>query len=248
VRKWLLLAALIFPVSGNAQTVNFKVQLDYDNTGCTTGNNCSADVFRAVCPGADAANCPQFVANSSSFTSLNSTVTTTQTVTASNTHFISIDAGAAPNNLAYSTLYVYAVRNAFLADPSHPGGTAQVNVATPAGIHTAILNWSSAACRTSSPCTLQVYRATCTSPTTCPSYPGSAWTALSMVTGLTSTDSAQGTSWQYQDNGSALAGSTTFAWVATCSYQGSSTSSPASTMWVGTTGVGKTVIIKKEIK
>jgi hypothetical protein len=242
--RFLLPFLLSLPVL--AQSVNFKVQLDYDNPACYTGNNCSADVFRAICT--DPANCPIYSGNAAAFTLLNSTVTTTQTVTASNTHFVSLDAGATPNALAYNTLYTYAVRNTFLSDPSNPGGTAQVNVQTPAGIHTAILNWSSAACRTGSLCNLQVYRAVCTSTTSCPAYPGSAWTALSMVSGLTSTPSAQGTTWQYQDNGSSLSGSTTFAWLATCSYQGASASSPASTMWIGTTGVGKTILIKKEIK
>lgn len=235
-------------LSASAQSVNFKVQLDYDNPVCYIGNNCSADVFRAVCPGNNGINCPVYAGSPSAFTLINSTVTTTQTVTASNTHFVSMDAGGSPNNLAYNTLYVYAVRNTFLADPSSPGGTAQVNVQTPTGVHSAVLNWSSAACNTLSPCNLQVYRATCTSTTSCPAYPGSAWTALSMVTGLAPTVGAQGTTWQYQDNGGALSGSTTFAWVATCSYQGATTSSTASTMWIGTTGVGKTILIKKEIK
>ena len=229
---------------GTSVPVNFKVQLDYDNSQCVTGNNCSADVFRATC--GTSSSCPNFVKDQTPFTKL--AVTTTQTVTAANTHFVSIDTGG---TLAYNTTYAYAVRNTFLANSSNPGGAAQISVTTPTGVHKAILNWSNAACRTASPCTLQVYRAVCSSSTNCPAYSAgnSAWTALNMTNGLVPTVGVQGTSWQYSDNDAALTGSTTFVWVATNSYQGAGTVSPASTGWSGTTSVGKEIkVIKVEVK
>ena len=62
-----------------------------------------------------------------------------------------------------------------------------------------------------------------------------------MSVGLTSTIGTQSTSWQYVDNDSALIGSTTYVWVATNAYSGSSNSSAASTPWSGTTSVGRSI-------
>jgi hypothetical protein len=212
--------------------VNFHVQLDFDNASCITGNNCNAVVYRMICTGATS-NCPVYPAGTFSQV----TGTLTQNTTASNTHFTFLDT----SNLAYSTLYAYVVTNAFLANPSTPSGPAQVTLLTPTGVHSAILNYSNASCRTASPCTLQIFRAQCTSPTTCPTYASgsTAWKALNMSSGLIPTVGVQGTSWQYTDSDVALTGNTTYTWVATNSYSGAVTSSPASTPWSGTTTVGR---------
>jgi hypothetical protein len=231
-----------------AGTVGFKIQLDFDNPQCTSGNNCSANVYRATCTSATV--CPVYNNSPGAFAKLS--LTTTQTVTASNTHFVSLDAGAAPSPLAYNQNYAYAVTNSFLAYPSSSSSATQITVLTPTGAHQAVLNYSNASCRTSSPCNLQVYRVMCASSSSCPAYtPGdSAWKALNMAAGLVPTVGTQGTSWQYTDQDAALAGSTSYAWVATCSYVGASTASPASTPWIGTTGAGiiKVHVPSKESK
>jgi hypothetical protein len=233
----LILLLLSTSVSLLAQTT-FKVQLDWDNNGCTSGGyQCDGQIYRAVCSNM---TCPVYNTQPTAFTKLSGTVI--QTVTTSNTHFTFTDTGTSPNpSLPYAVWIAYAVTNSFQANPSSTSTSTQIQLQTPTGAHQAILNWSSTACTSSFPCTIQVYRATCSSSTSCPSYPGTAWTALNMSVGLASTPVAQNTTWQYTDNDSKLVGSTTFAWLATVSYQGASTSSPASTVWIGTTGVGKTI-------
>lgn len=232
-------------VPGSNVVAKFSIKLQYDNPACITGNTCNAEVWRANCT--TVTTCPTF--NTSTFQKLNAS--TTQTVTATNTHFTSVDTNS---GLAYNSFYAYAVRNAFAANPSSLGGAQQVTVTTPTGVHTAVVNWSSSSCRTASPCTLQVYRATCTSASSCPAYTvgSSAWKVLNMSTGLSSSVGSQSTIWTYTDNDAALVGSTTYAWIATTSYSGAGTVSPASSAFIGTTGVGKTVIdvnlSKKETK
>lgn len=217
-------------------SVTWKVYLTYSNPNCVTGQNCTANVYRATCT--NATNCPSYSTSPSSFTAI--TVTTTQTVSSTGTNFQSVDAGTTlplQNNMVYA----YAVTNSFASNPSQPSGATQVVQVTPTGVHSATLNWSNASCRTASPCNLQVYRAQCSSTTSCPAYAAgsSSWKALNMSSGLTPTVSAQGTSWQYQDHDAALTGSTTYVWVATSSYSGSNVASPASSPFVGTTGVGR---------
>ena len=116
----------------------------------------------------------------------------------------------------------------------------QVGVTSTTGPHQAVLNWSNPACTSTAQCNIQVYRAQCTSLTNCPTYsPGSgSWTALNMTANLVPTVGSSGTSWNYTDKDPALQDSTVYAWVATNTYIGGSTSSGASSAYAGTTNNG----------
>jgi hypothetical protein len=116
----------------------------------------------------------------------------------------------------------------------------QIGTTSATGPHQAIVNWSNPNCTTNAQCTLQVYRATCTSITSCPAYsPGSgSWKALDMTSNLTVSPGLNGTTWQYLDKDPALQDSTTYSWVATNSYVGATTASGASTAYNGTTNNG----------
>jgi len=116
--------------------------------------------------------------------------------------------------------------------------SAQVKSTT--GPHQAILNYSNASCTTNANCSIQVYRAVCTSVSSCPVYSvgSSSWTALNMTSGLTSNIGAGGTTWVYNDKDTALQDSTTYAWVSTNTYIGGTQASTASSNYVGTTNNG----------
>ena len=113
-------------------------------------------------------------------------------------------------------------------------------VKTTTGPHQAILNYSNPSCTTNAQCSIQVYRATCTSSTSCPTYAAgsSSWKALDMTVGLSPQIGANGTTWSYSDKDAALQDSTTYAWVSTNTYVGASTASGASSNYVGTTNNG----------
>jgi len=234
----LILLATLFS-RANAQ-VNFKVQLDWDNTSCITGNNCNGAVYRYACTG-NVGNCPIYDPSSSSFTLLTGTLT--QTVSSTNAHFTYIDTVG----LANSTPYAYAVTNSFQSNPSVPSPARQITLLTPTGVHNATLNWSNPSCTTLTPCNIQVYRSIC-SGSICPTYPNATFKALNMSTNLTPTVGTLGTSWQYLDTDSTLVGSTTYVWVATNTYVNASTSSVASTPFVGTTFVGRSKNAKTTIR
>lgn len=108
------------------------------------------------------------------------------------------------------------------------------------GPHQATINWSNSTCTTTAPCSLQVYRAQCGTPTNCPAYSAgsSSWKTLDMSANLSPVVGMTGTTWQYVDKDTTMQDSTTYAWVATCSYTGSATASPASTNFTGTTNNG----------
>jgi|SRR3974390_1251652 len=118
----------------------------------------------------------------------------------------------------------------------------QVGVTSSTGPHQAVLNWSNPSCTTNAQCSLQVYRAQCTSITSCPVYsPGSgSFTTLVMTTNLVPTVGASGTSWVYTDStqNAAMQDSTTYVWVATNTYVNGSQPSGASTAYSGTTNNG----------
>ena len=227
--------AAVVTIPGSAPVVKFSVKLAYDNSACVTSKPCNAEVWRVSCSNVN--TCPAF--STTLYTKL--AATTTQTVTSTNTHFVSVDTNS---GLAYNSFYSYAIRNAFTATPSTLGTAQQVVVTTPTGIHTAIINWSNSLCTTLSPCTLQVYRALCSSSTSCPTYsPGSSsFKALNMTIGLVPTVGTQGSSWVYTDKDAAIVGNTTYVWVATNAYSSGNSISPASKAFVGTTGVGRTVV------
>ena len=60
-----------------------------------------------------------------------------------------------------------------------------------------------------------------------------------MSVGLTPTIGVQGSSWTYTDNDTALAGSTTYTWIATNKYQGATKESGPSAAFTGTTTAGR---------
>jgi len=240
------LALATASISQTTPPVTFKVQLQWDNETCVTNAPCSVTVYRSICY--PPTPCPVYAQQPEQFMKMPvaDSTNSSQVVTATNTHFMYLDNDKAIYPLQYANTYTYAVMNSFLAYPSYQSAATQVTVVTPTGLHQATVNWSSPSCRTASPCTLQVYRATCTSATSCPAYtPGSsAWTALSMNSShLTATVGAQGTGWVYTDNDKALVGATTFEWIATSSYTGASSSSPASTAYIGTTGTTRTITV-----
>lgn len=134
-------------------------------------------------------------------------------------------------------LALLAILLLFQQQKTHPP---VIGTTSTTGPHQAILNWSNPSCTTTAQCSLQVYRATCTSATSCPAYTAgsSSWTALNMTSGLVPTIGASGSTWNYTDKDPALQDSTTYAWVATNSYVGGSTASGASSNYVGTTNNG----------
>lgn len=223
------------PVQIPVSTGPPRVRLDFDNQECFPGQNCSMRAYRAQCPTPQ--TCPAWP--NSTFAILpdkdaagNSY--STQTVTATNTHFTYHDVGP----LSYKTSYEYAVTNMFLAYPSNESQPAFTIINTPYGAHQAVINYSSAACRTTSPCDLHVYRSQCSSSSSCPSFPGSAWKVLNMAT-TASTVGAQSTTWTYTDSDNALTSGTTYQWIATSSYIGGSTESAPSTPFTGTTATSR---------
>ena len=235
---------------GSSGTTLCSVYLDFDNSTCVSGTgcknglsscSCSMHAYRAPC--ATAATCPAYSPGSPAFTKLATTDATgasyvTKTVSSTSTHFHYKDDGAIVGNLAYGKIYTYVVTNVYDADTTatESGPSTPTRATTP--LHMAVLNYSSAWCNsTTQACVLQIYRTICGTATSCPAYiPGDAqWTKLNMTTGLTTTVTAQGTTWRYSDMDPALAGSTTYAWIATSSFQGSTTASPASAAFTGTT-------------
>lgn len=129
-------------------------------------------------------------------------------------------------------------RNVPTPTPSPMVAPPQVGTTSTTGPHSAILNWSNPSCTTTQQCTIQVYRAQCTSTTTCPTWPSGTWAKLNMTAGLVPTIGSSGTSWNYTDSDPTLQDSTTYAWVATNTYVGGTNSSGASTSFVGSTNAG----------
>lgn len=103
--------------------------------------------------------------------------------------------------------------------------------------HQAVLNWQNPSCTTAKPCSVQVYRAICTAPNGCPSYPNSSFqtpptAALSVIVNA----SANMTTWQVTDTDPALADNTTYVYVSTNTYiSNANNPGPPSAPWSGTT-------------
>jgi len=234
---WVLATASI-----NAQTVPFSVYLNFNNPSCVTGNTCFPTVYRTVCNTNQASSCAAWTPTSAAYTKLPASDSagnsyTTSTVSSTGTTFKYRDDGTISKNLGYGVMYQYAVTNSFAAYPSNASPATVVNIITPIA-HQATLNYSNGACTSASlQCSIQVYRAQCSSSTSCPSYsPGSSsFKALNMLSNLTSTVGTQGTSWVYQDLDVVLANSTTYVWVATNTFVNGSTPSAASSPYIGTT-------------
>ena len=108
--------------------------------------------------------------------------------------------------------------------------------------HSATLYYQSTSCTSSNPCSIQVYRAVCPTPSTCPQYhPGASnWTRLSSGQGIV-TPTQTNTTWIITDNDPVLQDNTTYVYVATNSYQSTPTAySGPSPSWSGTTSNGGT--------
>jgi hypothetical protein len=109
--------------------------------------------------------------------------------------------------------------------------------------HEADLTYTNPQCLAATPCNLQVYRAQCSSTTSCPSFTTSptSFFALpaSTVTGVatvTESVTTAGTTWTFIDTDPTLKDSTTYVWVATDAWQSSpSAASGPSIPFQGTT-------------
>ena len=137
-----------------------------------------------------------------------------------------------------SALFAQAPSAPKTSKPAPHATPPQIGTTSVTGPHQAVLNWANAGCTTNAQCALQVYRTTCSSVTTCPTYPSGVWKALDMTSNLVPTISTNGTSWVYTDKDTALQDSTTYAWVATNSFVGATTSSGPSSNYVGVTNNG----------
>ena len=235
--------ALVVP--GAVSTVPFSIYVSFSNPQCVIGNTCTANVYRALCTGTDpdpAFACPGYVKGSTFYqllpaTDLKGNSYYSSTVSGSGTNFTYKDDGNISGNIGYADRYVYAATNTFVANPSGEGNAVVGAWITTPIAHQATINYSNSSCVNASMCTLQVWRATCTSSTNCPTYSASSpsWKKLDM-TGLVDIPSNTGTTWRYQDTDVALANSTTYVWVATATYVGGSgNASPASAPFIGTT-------------
>jgi len=115
-------------------------------------------------------------------------------------------------------------------------------VAAHAQRHQATLYYQNTSCTNHSPCSLQIWRAVCPTPTTCPSYQAgsSLWTRVSYGA-ASATPTAKGTAWIIYDKDPTLQDNTTYAYCATNSFQNQSNIiSACSPVWQGTTGGGNT--------
>jgi len=104
--------------------------------------------------------------------------------------------------------------------------------------HQATLYYQNTACTTNTPCTLQVWRATCFSTTKCPVFNtnSSAWKQLGSGT-ASATITASGTQWVILDQDPALQDNTTYAYCATNSFNSApGVISYCGSGWKGTTG------------
>lgn len=115
----------------------------------------------------------------------------------------------------------------------------------PAGTisHTATLNWQNSSCTTAKPCSIAVYRATCSSSSSCPPYPNSGYAPPPTASlGVQVTATATNTSWTVTDTDPNLGDGTTYAYVATNSFTSNpSQPGPPSAVWSGTTSAAPNV-------
>jgi hypothetical protein len=103
--------------------------------------------------------------------------------------------------------------------------------------HQATLYWQSSSCTSNNPCQLQVWRAVCATPATCPTYVAGATAWTRVTTGSASASpKPNGTQWTVIDQDPVLQDATTYVYVATTSYVSAPTVySDASPPWSGTT-------------
>jgi len=229
---------IVAPLLAQHQVTLTSIGQDCDSSatcGWSPDCTCTLQTYRASC--VSVGSCPP-VSTGSPYTLLPNTYLTAN-VGASSTAWTFIDKDP---SLTDNSIWIYFQTATFAnatapqspSSPSAPTSPITIPKAT-ATAHQATLNYSNSSCSTNAPCAIQLYRATCTSSTACPSYPNSAFSQLSGY-GITVNPSPSGTTWILTDNDPALADSTTYVWVATNSFQSSpGTLSPASAPWSGTT-------------
>lgn len=107
--------------------------------------------------------------------------------------------------------------------------------------HQATLYYQSSACTDSSPCRLVVYRAVCSTSTTCPSYGnGHGWIQVTAGS-ASSAPTPTGTTWVVTDKDPTLQDATTYVYVATLAWQSNPNQASApGPAWSGTTASGAT--------
>jgi hypothetical protein len=103
--------------------------------------------------------------------------------------------------------------------------------------HQATLYYQSTACTTHTPCALQVYRAVCPTPATCPAWQANSalWARVNYGAG-SAVPTASGTQWKVIDKDPQLRDSTTYAYCATVSFNSNKKPSACGPVWSGTTG------------
>jgi hypothetical protein len=100
--------------------------------------------------------------------------------------------------------------------------------------HQAVLYFQSTACTVSTPCLLQMFRASCSSPTTCPPWGnGHGWQRISPK--ITTNVSASGTQWVVVD--SLKQDGATYVYAATNIWMAGGSLSAPSPLWQGTTSL-----------
>jgi len=106
--------------------------------------------------------------------------------------------------------------------------------------HQATLYYQNSSCTSNTPCTIQVWRAVCPTPITCPTYVAgnTAWTRLIYVSTSTK-PTPTGTQWVIIDHDPALQDNTTYVYIAVNAFHSPTSSySGPSPSWSGTTTGG----------
>jgi len=109
-----------------------------------------------------------------------------------------------------------------------------------AATHQATLYYQNSSCTNHNPCTIQVWRAVCSSPTSCPYFVmgNPIWTRVTTGGGSASA-SGNKTTWVVYDQDPTLQDNTTYEYCATNTYHSApSVYSACSPLWHGTTSGG----------
>jgi len=261
MKQLLAIFGIALICTGSSAQTNHQVNIAFSNSQCRNDTSCvgtksragktvppmvnclcDAEVWRAQCP--NAGSCPDPTVSVQGYTLLPNTNHLTATVTATGTSWTynDIDTAALLDGLTFK----YAVDNRWTDQTTASDRSAVVTVApvvlpVASTTHSATLNYSSTACTTGTPCWIQLWRATCTSPTSCPTYVAgsSGWVSPPNLQFPVWNETTSGTTWQFVDNDPALQASTTYAYVATVCFQPGGCNgngySPPSQPWSGTT-------------
>lgn len=243
--------ALVLATSLYAQ---HQVQLTFSNTSCLNDASCglsnclcSTQVWRAAC--STATTCPSITTGLGTFTALaTNSSNMTATTSSTGTSWIFNDTDTA---LTDNSIWVYAIANSYaVQNPPSPQstilGSAAVTIPASTVNHLATLNYTSSDCNTTNNCWIQLWRATCNSPTACPSFimGNIGWMMMSHASFPVWNTTSSGTTWQIQDTGldGGIVSNATYVYVATVCWAGTCAAySPASAPWIGTTAGPKKV-------